>query len=339
MKALGICVGASTITMAGLEHNGSGGLDARRPRRAPPRKPPPAPYRMLNGIDASRYDRVSVTGSTPVASQPLLHPRAPGRGAGPASTSTAADLETVSAPAARRSRLRPRPRRRISTVHTGNKCASGRASSSCSRSSASGWTWARRRGLPGLRAPPRFGPLQRLLQERLYACGQQGRVRGEDRGGPVPDDDGEDRRDPPPGAPRTMSSSSAARRERHRHRSPAQEFGDLRSPTRLPTSRPSARHSGPSKTNGTVPRRREALPATRRVPARTLRPWRTSATGSSSSPRRGGSRAGNGSSSGSTWASTTTRRPSLCARPTMPSGRPGLRQQPRSFRWQSTTMP
>ncbi|NTV43863.1 MAG: hypothetical protein HGA63_11245, partial [Syntrophobacteraceae bacterium] len=63
MRALGICVGASTISMAGLERNGSGGiatLDVRiEPHHGNPRR---YLLEMLNDIDASRYERVSVTG-------------------------------------------------------------------------------------------------------------------------------------------------------------------------------------------------------------------------------------------------------------------------------------
>ena len=63
MKALGICVGASTISMAGLERK-AGGEVATLDVRVEPHHGNPRRYllEMLNGIDASRYDRVSVTG-------------------------------------------------------------------------------------------------------------------------------------------------------------------------------------------------------------------------------------------------------------------------------------
>ena len=63
MKALGICVGASTISMAGLERNGSGAI-ATLDVRVESHHGNPRRYllEMLNDIDASRYDRVSVTG-------------------------------------------------------------------------------------------------------------------------------------------------------------------------------------------------------------------------------------------------------------------------------------
>ena len=63
MKALGICVGASTISMAGLERK-AGGEIATLDVRVEPHHGNPRRYlvEMLDDIDASRYDRVSVTG-------------------------------------------------------------------------------------------------------------------------------------------------------------------------------------------------------------------------------------------------------------------------------------
>jgi predicted CoA-substrate-specific enzyme activase len=129
MKALGICVGASTISMAGLERNESGWistLDVRvEPHHGTPRR---YLLEMLNGIDADRYDRVSVTGrrfrqflnlsSIPepqAVEQALVHLN--GRGDNLEAVVSAGG-ETFLVYALGRDG-------RISTVHTGNKCASG----------------------------------------------------------------------------------------------------------------------------------------------------------------------------------------------------------------------
>lgn len=129
MKALGICVGASTISMAGLERNGSGGI-ATLDVRVEPHHGNPRRYllEMLNDIDASRYERVSVTGrsfreflnlssiSEPQAvEQALVHLN--GRGENLEAVVSAGG-ETFLVYALGRDG-------RISTVHTGNKCASG----------------------------------------------------------------------------------------------------------------------------------------------------------------------------------------------------------------------
>ncbi len=129
MKALGICVGASTISMAGLERNGSGAI-ATLDVRVEPHHGNPRRYllEMLNDIDASRYDRVSVTGrrfrqflnlsSIPepqAVEQALAHLN--GRGE---------NLEAVVSAGGETFLVYALDRDgRISTVHTGNKCASG----------------------------------------------------------------------------------------------------------------------------------------------------------------------------------------------------------------------
>jgi len=129
MKALGICVGASTITMAGLERNGSGDI-ATLVVRVEPHHGNPRRYllEMLSEIDASRYERVSVTGrsfrqflnlsSIPepqAVEQALVHLN--GRGENLEAVVSAGG-ETFLVYALGRDG-------RISTVHTGNKCASG----------------------------------------------------------------------------------------------------------------------------------------------------------------------------------------------------------------------
>ncbi len=129
MKALGICVGASTISMAGLERKAGGEvstLDVRvEPHHGNPRR---YLLEMLNGIDASSYDRVSVTGrrfrqllnlsSIPepqAVEHALVHLN--GRGENLEAVVSAGG-ETFLVYALGRDG-------RISTVHTGNKCASG----------------------------------------------------------------------------------------------------------------------------------------------------------------------------------------------------------------------
>jgi predicted CoA-substrate-specific enzyme activase len=129
MKALGICVGASTITMAGLERNGSGGI-ATLVVRVEPHHGNPRRYllEMLNDIGASRYERVSVTGrnfrqflnlsSIPepqAVEQALVHLNGCGENL---EAVVSAGGETFLVYALGRDG-------RISTVHTGNKCASG----------------------------------------------------------------------------------------------------------------------------------------------------------------------------------------------------------------------
>ncbi|MGE5799060.1 MAG: acyl-CoA dehydratase activase, partial [Syntrophaceae bacterium] len=129
MKALGICVGASTISMAGLERNTSGGI-ATLVVRVEPHHGNPRRFllEMLNDIGASRYERVSVTGrsfrqflnlsSIPepqAVEQALVHLN--GRGENLEAVVSAGG-ETFLVYALGRDG-------RISTVHTGNKCASG----------------------------------------------------------------------------------------------------------------------------------------------------------------------------------------------------------------------
>ena len=129
MKALGICVGASTITMAGLQRNASGGI-ATLVVRVEPHHGNPRRFLldMLNDIDASRFERVSVTGrsfrhflnlsSIPepqAVEQALVHLN--GRGE---------NLEAVVSAGGETFLVYALDRDgRISTVHTGNKCASG----------------------------------------------------------------------------------------------------------------------------------------------------------------------------------------------------------------------
>jgi activator of 2-hydroxyglutaryl-CoA dehydratase len=129
MKALGICVGASTISMAGLERK-AGGEIATLDVRVEPHHGNPRRYllELLDDIDASRYDRVSVTGrnfrqflnlsSIPepqAVEQALVHLN--GRGENLEAVVSAGG-ETFLVYALGRDG-------RISTVHTGNKCASG----------------------------------------------------------------------------------------------------------------------------------------------------------------------------------------------------------------------
>ena len=186
MKTLGICVGASTITMAGLERIGSGGistLDVRvEPHHGNPRR---HLLEMLNGIDASRYDRVSVTGrrfrqflnlstipEPQAVEQALVHLN--GRGE---------NLEAVVSAGGEAFLVYALGRDgRISTVHTGNKCASGTGEFFLQQIKRLGMDVGEATGLATVSEPlPRLGPLQRLLQERLHPCGQQGRAEREDR--------------------------------------------------------------------------------------------------------------------------------------------------------------
>ena len=63
MKALGICVGASTISAAGLEWDASGAITLIEARaEAHHGNPRRILLEMLDGVGAARYDRVSVTG-------------------------------------------------------------------------------------------------------------------------------------------------------------------------------------------------------------------------------------------------------------------------------------
>jgi len=63
MKALGICVGASTISAAGLERDESGAITLIDTRiEAHHGNPRRTLLELLGGVDAARYDRVGVTG-------------------------------------------------------------------------------------------------------------------------------------------------------------------------------------------------------------------------------------------------------------------------------------
>jgi predicted CoA-substrate-specific enzyme activase len=129
MKALGICVGASTISMAGLERNGSGEIEILDVRlQSHHGNPRHYLIEMLNSLDVDRYGRVSVTGrrfrqflnlsSIPepqAVEQALVHLN--GRGENIEAVVSAGG-ETFLVYALGKDG-------RISTVHTGNKCASG----------------------------------------------------------------------------------------------------------------------------------------------------------------------------------------------------------------------
>lgn len=129
MKALGICVGASTISAAGLEWDASGAITLIEARaEAHHGNPRRILLEMLDGVGAARYDRVSVTGrrfrqflnlssiSEPEAvEQALAHLN--GRGE---------NLEAVVSAGGETFLVYTLGKDgRISTVHTGNKCASG----------------------------------------------------------------------------------------------------------------------------------------------------------------------------------------------------------------------
>ncbi len=129
MRALGICVGASTISMAGLERNGGGEIETLdvciEPHHGNPRR---HLIEMLNSLHVHRYNRVSVTGrsirqilnlsSIPepqAVEQALVYLN--GRGEN-LDAVVSAGGETFLVYALGKDG-------RISTVHTGNKCASG----------------------------------------------------------------------------------------------------------------------------------------------------------------------------------------------------------------------
>ena len=300
MKALGICVGASTISMAGLERNESGGistLDVRvEPHHGIPRR---YLLEMLNGIDADRYDRVSVTGrrfrqflnlsSIPepqAVEQALAHLN--GRGDNLEAVVSAGG-ETFLVYALGRDG-------RISTVHTGNKCASGTGEFFLQQIKRLGMDVGEATAACPFGEPlPRLGPLQRLLQERLHPCGQQGCAEGEDRGGTLPDDGGKDRRDPPPGAPPRHHGHRRHGAKRRRHGSPAPGDQEPPGPRRGTLLRgPGRRALGSRKRDGAFPWRRKAFPRRGEFLHVSFSPWRTFATGWSSSPR-GGAKRGQGS--------------------------------------------
>jgi len=129
MKALGICVGASTISTAAVERDAIGAVrigDARvEAHHGNPRR---TLLEMIRDVDAARYDRVCVTGrrfrqflnlsSIPepeAVEQALAHLN--GRGE---------NLEAVVSAGGETFLVYTLGRDgRISTVHTGNKCASG----------------------------------------------------------------------------------------------------------------------------------------------------------------------------------------------------------------------
>ena len=240
-------------------------LDARRPRRAPPRKPPPAPSR-----NAERHRREPLRPgerhgeALPPVSQPLHHPGAPGRGAGTRPPERPGRESGGRCQRRRRDlpRLRPGPRRAHLDGPHGEqvRLGDGRVLPAADQAPRNG----RGRGdgaCPVSEPLPRLGPMQCLLQERLYPCGQQGRSEGEDRGGPVPDDGGQDRRDPPPGAPARHHGHRRHGAKRRRHGLPAQGNQKPPGPRRGALLRGPGRSTlGPRKRNGPVPGRRKALP-------------------------------------------------------------------------------
>jgi len=129
MKALGICVGASTISVAGLERDDRGAISLIEARaEAHHGNPRRTLLEMLDGVGAARYDRVSVTGrrfrqflnlsSIPepeAVEQALAHLN--GRGE---------NLEAVVSAGGETFLVYTLGKDgRIATVHTGNKCASG----------------------------------------------------------------------------------------------------------------------------------------------------------------------------------------------------------------------
>ncbi|HNQ02531.1 MAG TPA: BadF/BadG/BcrA/BcrD ATPase family protein, partial [Syntrophales bacterium] len=129
MKALGICVGASTISAAAVERDALGAVRIGEARvEAHHGNPRRTLLEMIRDVDAARYDRVCVTGrrfrqflnlsSIPepeAVEQALAHLN--GRGE---------NLEAVVSAGGETFLVYTLGKDgRISTVHTGNKCASG----------------------------------------------------------------------------------------------------------------------------------------------------------------------------------------------------------------------
>ena len=129
MKALGICVGASTISTAAVERDAIGAVrigDARvEAHHGNPRR---TLLEMIRDVDAARYDRVCVTGrrfrqflnlSSIPEPEAVEHALAHLNGRGE-------NLEAVVSAGGETFLVYTLGRDgRISTVHTGNKCASG----------------------------------------------------------------------------------------------------------------------------------------------------------------------------------------------------------------------
>jgi activator of 2-hydroxyglutaryl-CoA dehydratase len=129
MKALGICVGASTISAAGLERDDRGAISLIEARaEAHHGNPRRILLEMLDGVGAARYDRVSVTGrrfrrflnlSSIPEPEAVEHALAHLNGRGE-------NLEAVVSAGGETFLVYTLGKDgRISTVHTGNKCASG----------------------------------------------------------------------------------------------------------------------------------------------------------------------------------------------------------------------
>ena len=129
MKALGICVGASTISAAGLERDDRGAISlivaCSEAHHGNPRR---TLLEMLDGVGADRYDRMSVTGrrfrrflnlSSIPEPEAVEHALAHLNGRGE-------NLEAVVSAGGETFLVYTLGKDgRISTVHTGNKCASG----------------------------------------------------------------------------------------------------------------------------------------------------------------------------------------------------------------------